>query len=92
MSKVKRRIHIGEPSAGLKSFRPDGAMIDYLKRDRETLEEGIYYEDCQSAADNWDDNWSRCPICLEYMYIETDEDGNEKKILEHALSMARFHQ
>lgn len=67
-------------------------MIDYLKRDRETLEQGIFYEDCLSAADSWDENWTRCPVCLEHGYIEIDDDGNEKMILEHAPSMARFHQ
>lgn len=67
-------------------------MIDYFARDRETLEQGIFYEDCESAAENWDDDWTRCPVCLEYMHIEIDDDGNERKILEHRPSMAVFFQ
>ena len=66
-------------------------MIDYLKRDRETLEEALFYSDCQELVDNWDDNWTRCGICLAPIFKITDEDGNEKLVIEHG-SMARFHQ
>jgi len=66
--------------------------VDYKKRESDTLNDGLFYEDCQSAVDNWDDDWLFCPVCLSPMYKEIDEDGNEKMILEHAPSMARFHQ
>lgn len=66
-------------------------MIDYLKRDRETLDAGIFFEDCQSASDNFDQNWTRCPVCLAPLWLYIYDDGREEIVIEHK-SMAQFHQ
>ena len=91
MPVLKRRLYSGQPSSGIKPIRTEDYLVDYLKRDRETLEDGIFFDDCQSAADNFDENWTRCPICLSPLWLYVYDDGREEIVVEHG-SMAPFHQ
>lgn len=91
MSNVKKRIYSGEPSPNFKSLREIDLVVDYIKRDRETLEESVFYEDCQELVAHWDDTWTRCGICLSELWLYTYDDGREEIVIEHG-SMARFHQ
>lgn len=91
MSVLKKKLYVGEPSAGIKSLRSQEYLVDYLKRDRETLDDGLFFDDCQDAADHWDENWTRCPVCCEPVFLG-EENGEEVMIIEHKESMAQFYQ
>ena len=41
---------------------------------KQTLEDGVFYETCEDAMENWDEDWVVCPVCQGYINIER-EDG-----------------
>jgi hypothetical protein len=91
MQLFKKRLYAGKPSPGFKSLRNEDIVKDYIERDKETLDDGIFFEDCQVAGDHWDENWTRCPICLAPLWLYIYDDGREEIVVEHN-SMAQFHQ
>jgi hypothetical protein len=91
MQLLKKRIYIGEPSPGVNPLRSDEIVADYLYRDQGTLEEGLFFNDCQEMIDHWDDNFTRCGVCLAPLWLYIYEDGREEIVINHE-NMQRFHQ
>jgi hypothetical protein len=80
MPKHKGRLYEGKPSA--KPFKV---------RLRETLDDGIFYDDCEDInKETFNEDWVCCPICLGKIYLE-DRGGEEVFVIYHE-SMKSFYQ
>lgn len=76
-------LYTGLYSREPKPIRPNEIAEDYYMRLRRTLEDGLFYDTCEDAAENWEDEWTFCPVCMGQSFIKECNDGSADLIVEH---------